>query len=76
MSQHYVEKVLKLWLCCDISLIRESKDRIMLRHHKQLQQSNYGGHPMSRHHNNMAMTLLAEKKTESFKFRDIELEMS
>ena len=48
----------------------------MSRHYKQLQQSNYSSHPMSQHHNNTVMTLLAEEKTESFECCNIGSAMS
>ena len=54
------------------TLCGESLDTTaMSRHHKQLQQSNYGSHLMSQHHTNMATTLLAVGKTKLFKCRDI-----
>ena len=54
------------------TLCGESLDTMtMSRHHKQLHQSNNGSYPMSRHHTNMATTLLAVGKTELFKCRNI-----
>ena len=61
MSQHQLKKE------------KQRDNNVMT--YEQLQQSNYGSHPMSRHHNNMATTLLVEEKIESFECRDIKSEM-
>ena len=61
MSRHYVEKVLNYGNVATLDRDRKA-DTEMSRNHKQLHKSNYVRHPMTRHHNNMAMTLTEEGK--------------